>query len=297
MPGSATFGHLFYTAGAEALGGNDLQQGFCGGPRVGLTRRGDGGYDLELSYFQIDGWRNDKAVVPDDPGDCLVMRAPGRWLSPAVTPGGWVGWIQTNQSSTQAMAWEYATQLRNAELNVWSNRACPLTLLAGFRWVNLSEDLAGALSPPTISTEPPFWNTTTSNNLFGFQIGANGKVLQRGRFSIDGLIKAGIYDNNAEQTTAVSVIAKQVSTASASTNHAAFVGETGLQCSYQVTRALSLKAGYQLIWLEGVALAPGQIQETYTTTKIFDNSVQALGINCSSGVFYHGATVGLEYSF
>ena len=24
---------------------------------------------------------------------------------------------------------------------------------------------------------------------------------------------------------------------------------------------------------------------------------QALGVNCNSGVFYHGATVGLEYSF
>jgi hypothetical protein len=25
--------------------------------------------------------------------------------------------------------------------------------------------------------------------------------------------------------------------------------------------------------------------------------VQALGVNCGSGVFYHGATAGLEYSF
>jgi len=25
--------------------------------------------------------------------------------------------------------------------------------------------------------------------------------------------------------------------------------------------------------------------------------VQALGVNCSSGIFYHGATAGLEYSF
>ena len=119
-------------------------------------------------------------------------------------------------------------------------------------------------SPPPSRAEPPFWNTTTTNNLYGFQIGADGKILERGRFSIDGLVKAGIFDNNAEQTTAVSVIAKQVRSASASTNHAAFVGETGLQCKYQVTKRLLLRAGYEAIWLQGVALAPGQIQETYT---------------------------------
>ena len=26
-------------------------------------------------------------------------------------------------------------------------------------------------------------------------------------------------------------------------------------------------------------------------------AAQALGVNCDSGVFYHGATAGLEYSF
>ena len=68
-----------------------------------------------------------------------------------------------------------------------------------------------------------------------------------------------------------------------------------MQCKYQVSERLLLKAGYEAIWLEGVALAPGQIQETYCT--LAPMSVQALGVNCNSGVFYHGATAGLEYSF
>jgi len=297
VPGSTSFGALFSTRGTEVLNGNDFDPGFRGGPRVGLIRHVDERCDLELLYFQIDGWSSDRKVVPGAADDCLVMRAPGEWISPAATPGGWTGWIQTNQSSTQAMAWKYASELRNAEFNVRWNPACPLSLLAGFRWVNLGEDLQGALDPPTISTEPPFWKTTTSNHLYGLQIGADGRLWERGRFSIHGQVKAGIYDNHAEQTTAVSVIAKQVSTASATTDRVAFVGETGLHCEYRLTNALLLKAGYELIWLEGVALAPGQIQETYTTTKILDNSVRALGVNCDSGVFYHGATLGLEYAF
>ena len=40
---------------------------------------------------------------------------------------------------------------------------------------------------------------TTRNNLYGFQIGADGKLFERGRFSIDGLVKAGIFDNDAER--------------------------------------------------------------------------------------------------
>jgi hypothetical protein len=282
LPSSVHFVDLPHTFGTTALTGNDFQ-GFAGGPRIGLTRHGDSGYDLEFSYFQIDGWNSEKSTGPDSPPDWLVMRAPG--------------FIQTNQPpfDIQAMDWTYASQLHNAEFNVRWNPSDRVTLLAGLRWMNLQEHLVGALEPPTVSWEPPFWNATTSNNLFGLQIGADGTIFHRGRFSIGGRAKAGIYDDNAQQSSAISVIFKQVRTASASTSQAAFVGETGLQCKYQLTKGLSLKAGYEAIWLQGVALAPGQTQETDINTVII--AVQSLGINCNSGVLYHGATAGLEYSF
>lgn len=277
--------HPLSTTGTEALNSTDFQQGFCAGPRVGLIRHNDCGYDLELSYFQIDGWNSVRNVGPDHPTDWLVMRAPGLF-------------VQLNERpylATQAMDWLYATELHNAEFNVQWNPCCQVTMLAGFRWINLHEHLQGALEPPTFSWEPPFWNATTTNNLFGLQIGTDATLLERGRFSIDGLVKAGIFDNNAEESTVPSIY-KIPRPTSASTNCAAFVGETGLQCKYQVTKGLLLKAGYEAIWLQGVALAPGQIQETLTAS-IQPVAVQALGINCNSGVFFHGATAGLEYSF
>ena len=52
-----------------------------------------------------------------------------------------------------------------------------------------------------------------------------------------------------------------------------------------------LKIGYEVLWLAGVALAPGQIQETYT------NPVHALSVNSDSHVLFHGGTAGLEISF
>ena len=193
-------------------------------------------------------------------------------------------------------------------------------MLAGFRWLQLHENLQGTIPPADIfqptwkSTNPeytlndvanittgttapaypPFWNTSTTNNLYGLQIGADGKLFERGRFSIDGLIKVGGYWNHVTDSTGVS-IEKVVYNANASTDHPAFVSEAGLQCKYQITRGITLKLGYEALWLAGVALAPGQIQETYSTSS--PTTVSAHGVNSGSHVLFHGGTAGLEISF
>jgi len=265
--------------GTEMLNANDLQPGFSGGPRLGLIRHGDSDYDLELSYFQIDGWSSYRSIGPT-PDYWLVMKAPGDFLQ------------TQDDKDKQMMAWNYVSRLYNAELNVRWNPCARITMLAGFRWINLSEELQGKL-PPERSV--PFWDTNVRNNLYGFQIGAAGKLFERGRFSIDGVAKAGIFDNDAKETTGVSIY-RTVYQESASTNHAAFLGETVLQCKYQVTQKLLLKVGYEAMWLQGVALAPAQVQETLSHIQT-PVGVQALGIDSGSGVFYHGATAGLEFSF
>jgi hypothetical protein len=277
VPGTVPLPNLSTSPGAEALNSNNFRQGFSPGGRIDVMRHGDCGYDVEVLYFQTAGWSSTRSVGPDNPPDWLVMRAPG-------------GFLQTQDHSYQAMAWNYDTKLFNAELNVRWNHYSRLTLLAGFRWVQLSENLQGSLVP--LEGFKPFWNTRTTNNLFGLQVGADGKIWERGRFSINGLIKAGAYGNQAEESTGVTIF-KISRPSSSKTNHAAFVGEIGLQCKYQVSKGLGLKVGYEALWLEGVALAPGQIQETYTTKP---DRMHALGLS-SSGVLFHGATAGLAYSF
>jgi putative beta barrel porin BBP7 len=79
----------------------------------------------------------------------------------------------------------------------------------------------------------------------------------------------------------------------ASTNGVAFVSEARLQLKYRVIQGLSLKMGYEALWLVGVALAPGQIDQTYAAPS----NVRALGVNHGSNVLFQGATFGLEYSF
>ena len=295
--------------GVEAFNSNQFQDVFSAGPKINLIYHGDAGYSVELLYFNIFNQSATKVTGPDNPAGWLVMKAPG-------------GFWQTQDFAYQGMAWGTTTNLYSAEANGRLDLSRRVTLLAGFRWLQLNDNLVGTLPPPDVmeptwkqpcllhpsasncdifhiqqgttpaGTNPPFWNTATTNNLYGIQIGVDGKILEYGRISLEGLIKFGVFDNNAEQWTGVSM-QKTVYPSGASASHTALLTDGGLQLKYQISKGLAVKAGYEALWLNGVALAPGQIRETSTAPS----SVTALGVNSGSSVFFQGVTVGLEYSF
>ena len=147
---------------------------------------------------------------------------------------------------------------------------------------------------PPAGGYPPFWTTNTSNKLLGLQAGAEGTLLESGKFFVGGMLKAGVYNNRATQTDWVSM-SKVVYSSSATTNRAAWVGDAMIQLKYLITNGLSIKVGYELLWLNKVALAPGQISQTYSGQN--PTSVTATGVNTGSSVLFQGGTVGLEYAF
>jgi hypothetical protein len=305
VPGTTYFLNIPTTPGTQALNSAKLKQGFEPGFRLAATYHINSNYNILLSFFHIGDWDATRAIGPDNPLDWLVMRAPG-------------GFFQTQDFTYQSMTWDYTTKLYNAELNLQKKCSNGITVLAGFRWLQLHENLQGTIPPPDriqptwknypnadlayvawfenqpgtpAPAYPPFWNTSTMNNLYGLQTGMAGKVFKCCHFSLNGLIKAGGYWNHASESTGVS-IAKVVYGSGASTDHAAFVGEIGLQCKYIVTNRIALKLGYEALGVTGVTLAPGQIQDTYCTRT----SVQALDANANTNVLFHGVAVGLELS-
>ena len=321
LPGDTQFAATA-NAAASAVGAfnsNQFWQGFSAGPKISATYRDESGMGVEFSYFNIFTQSATKTIGPTNPAnpsdsDWLVMYAPGAF------------W-QTQDFPYQGMAWKDSTNLYSAEANGRLDLSPRVTVLGGLRWLQLNDELVGWLTPadraqpqwkgpclfPVPATSgcalsnvpnptggsaviyPPFWTASTRNNLYGAQIGVDAKLLEIGRFSIDGLIKAGVFDNSAEQKTVVSM-SKILYSTQAAANRAAFVGEAELQAKYQLTKALAFKVGYEALWLDGVALAPGQIQETYTTAPP-TVTARALGVNCGSNVLFQGATAGLEYSF
>ena len=124
---------------------------FSAGPKIDLIYHGDSGYSAELSYFNIFNQSATKAIGPDNPADWLVMKAPGSF------------W-QTQDFPYQAMAWSATTNLYSAEANGRLALSSRVTVLAGFRWFQLNDNLLGTLTPAD-RTEP-----TWKNKLHYFQL-------------------------------------------------------------------------------------------------------------------------------
>lgn len=313
VPGGNSFYSTAVENGAEAFNSNQFQQGIAAGPKLTLTYHDVAGYGLEMSYFSVSSMTASKTIGPDNPGNWLVMKAPG-------------GFWQTQDFPNQGMTWGATTSLYNAEANATVAVSKQAGLLAGFRWIQLNDSLTGSLAPadqnsPTWKTGPaggcyggdptlyqigscpvgaavngfpPFWSTSTTNNLFGLQAGAQGTLFEVGRLSFGGFIKAGVFNNRASQTGWVSM-EKQMYSSGATTNQAAFMGEGGIQIRYSISDDLLIKVGYNMLWLANVALAPGQVPQTRAGQN--PTSITATGVNTSSTVLFQGVTVGLQYAF
>ena len=127
------------------------------------------------------------------------------------------------------------------------------------------------------------------NHLYGFQIGCDAKLRAPEKlFQIDALAKAGVYGNAVGLTNDYADTVRSYS-ASSSSGHVAFVGELGLMASYRLSDHLSARVGYQLLWLDGVAVGPEQISST--------DFLSGSAAFKPGTAFYHGANVGLEFQW
>jgi hypothetical protein len=239
------------------------------GFQLGAIRHGPCGWDLELGYFQIDGWNADTTVL-------------GQSLMVGGTAGG--GAFVTGGEAL------YKSAIHLAEINLRRQWCDGLTLLVGFRAGELNElytaSGVGARTPIPVSL-----NVNTYNHLFGFQTGADYEFYNMGGpLKISALCKAGIYGNSAIQSSRIIEGNLIDQTLDAHRNQAAFIGEAGMVATYQVTCHLSLRASCQAMWIEGVALAPEQIGANDFDTG--SNSIDTHG-----GIFYYGGGLGAEVKF
>ena len=142
VPGAVPFYATPTAPGTEAFNSSQFQQGFSAGPKVGLIYHDDSGYGAELSYFNVFDQSTTNAISPGSPADWLVMKAPGTF------------W-QTQDFPYQAMAWSSTTKLYNAEANGRLDLSSRVTVLAGFRWLQLNDNLQGTLTPADLTA--PAW--------------------------------------------------------------------------------------------------------------------------------------------
>jgi hypothetical protein len=256
--------------GPEIFDSGDLDFGFGFGPQVGVARCLNECNSVSVEFYAIDDWSAEGQVA----GDISVQFPSFPWLP----------------DEYGVAAFRYTSNLYNTEIN-FRHRASDtswLTTLAGFRWIEFGEDFGTVFETGGIT---PNYTIDVNNHLYGFQLGALANVQNCGPWFLDGWVKAGVYGNAADQETRedfTSVPNGSVTYAAARDSNVAFAGDIGVSVGRRITDRLSARLGYMALWIEGVALAPEQL----------DHSVPSAGtatVDNGGGVFCHGGFVGCEY--
>jgi hypothetical protein len=228
---------------------------------------------IEATYFGIWNMDSSATVTGDDnlaiPGD--------------------LGLASIDFFNADRMIVTYDTRLNNAEINYVRENCCnDWAWLVGFRYLSLDE-VFNIRSDRDIDTGISNYNIRTSNDLFGAQIGA--RIVRRHcRWGWDATGKIGIFGNAADQTQFVTDFPPGFflrDPVSARGGQVACVADINISGTYRLNETWGIRAGYNVMWVEGVATALDQLDFTDTPTS-------GSNLISTGGLFLHGANVGLE---
>ena len=207
----------------------------------------------------------------------------------------------------------YNTKLDSGELNMrrrWVTNNCAFhySLFLGARYVRLDESFnlaATVIDGGGITTGSIDYTVRSNNDLTGFQLGGDllFNVTKRIRLGSD--IKAGIYGNQAitratiflqeEDPMNPGTLIDQTIEERNQKAEAAFVGEANLYALVYITDRWTLRAGYDLMYINGVALAVENFNSD--ATFLTGGGPRAPFINNTGDAFYHGVTGGFEFTW
>lgn len=247
---------------------DDFAFEWTGGPDVSLIRSTANGNAWELRYFGILNASANRDY--GDPGDFDI------------NPFGF--------NTADSLTANYDSTLNSTELNWRHPLAQRVTWLAGFRWIELNDHLTYAVGFP--SSNVIDLNYNMHNHLYGAQTGADVDLWNRGGpLTVSGVVKAGVYGNSADSDIySINSDGDVLTDGDASSSHVAFVGDLSFVATSQVTKHFALRGGYQLVWLDGVALASNiaLLGKQETSNDVIDRD---------GSLFYNGAIVGGEFSW
>jgi len=270
--------------GATILATNDLQFPVAAGVRTFYGQRSpeDGGW--EVGYFGLYGQTatNTQGTIPPN-----FVQLPGP-LGGNLTEDG------------EFVTGKYSSLLNSAEVNLFATDSdwiqdpagwATIDWLAGFRYVGVEED--ASLTTDCCQMDGQYtavpYRARTRNNMFGGQLGVRGRRAWD-RWAVEGWAKAalmGVAQEQIQDPIFDYTGFQQRPALSRSGGEVGFVGDLTMSAVYRITDVWGIRAGYSLLWLDGLALAPDQF-DFATSTGAGTQLVN------SSGIFYHGANLGLE---
>jgi hypothetical protein len=234
--------------------------GFQAGIVANVVRHRTNGYDYDFGLMWITSGNNiGLGILP--PGSNIPA-------SPIVF------------NDTAFAASVYATGLFGLEWNRRFGANDDVQFLAGLRYINLSERLiVGA-----VNADPEVFAglSQTGNNLLGFQVGGDAKLWSNGNWDINGVVKAGLYYNDAQvNVTGVFLPGPIIGGGTENNGSLAFQGQAELAATWWFRENLALRLGYQALWFDGIALATNQFSAP----------------NFNGAIFMHGGVIQAEYTW
>jgi hypothetical protein len=155
----------------------------------------------------------------------------------------------------------------------------------GGRYLNLNEDLR--FRSVDMNNDAGFLRVRTDNQVLLGQVGVD-MFFPLGRWSFDTTWKGALGANVGSSNILVNNAGiTEVNRVNQRTEFAALI-EGGAYARYFITRRLTARVGYELWWLHGVGLAPGQFG-----SRIKLNTGREFHGN--GELTFHGAAAGLEY--
>jgi len=158
----------------------------------------------------------------------------------------------------------FSSQLFNWEVN-FRQRSCDyewLTWLYGVRYIEFAEDftrpfdLGGNIGIASL-------NIGADNYLYGAQIGAELLLWQPSeRWKFEAYFKSGAYINNCSNSAEYSALGVLLPVSTR--NHfgaASFVGDLGLNATWNLHRQFGIRASYQYTVIDNVAMAPDALYD------------------------------------
>lgn len=295
------------------LTSGELDGGFEPGIRALIGVSLSDWYRVECSYFGSYSWA-DSATVRYDAAD-----GTGNLLSPFSNfgysegelnldpvPDGFFNPVEGLDFNNRASV-SWFSQLDNYELNLRRRMVMPpdrhvcaeMSCLVGLRYMKLRETLDYSTQSPLPEESDGSQNTEhvrVDNDLLGPQVGALAQFLVLNRAWIDFSVTGAILFDQADSTVAANVNYPVDDPTQADftseQNATAFLGDLSLQFNYQFAPSGTLRVGYNVMWLTGVALA----------TENFVSDINTLvhngpgSVNHDGDVVYHGPSIGITWA-
>lgn len=253
--------------GVSISDASDFRFGWNAGPDVTIGYRYDCCDAIEGRFFDDDGVQ-----------DSNTFR----------TPSGFIGAGFTGPANT-LFEGQYTTQLYSSELNWRHTLNDQLDFLAGFRWIELSDEMDYRINGTVAEGDYKY-----RNHLYGAQGGLDWKLTDRcNPLQIDTIGKAGLYGNDSSGGIFEYQGANRtfIGSFEGVDTTAAFVGELDFTAKYQLTCHTSIHGGYELLWLNDVALAGNAASRSLLNPSLLRT------VDNGQNLFYSGATAGIDFNW